>query len=94
MDPNENQKSKSSEKLHEKLPKELHEKLSDLQKKIISSMLEDPKVTYEQLITITGKSREAIRKNINKLKEKKLIQRIGPDKGGYWQVMNHEKHER
>lgn len=69
-------------KLSEKLP----EKLPELQKIVINNMLKNSRITYPQLAGITGKSREAIRKNINKLKEARLIKRIGPDKGGYWQV--------
>jgi ATP-dependent DNA helicase RecG len=64
----------------------LPEKLPELQKIVINNMLENSRITYAQLAGITGKSREAIRKNINKLKEAGLIKRIGPDKGGYWQV--------
>lgn len=68
------------------LPEKLPEKLPELQKTIINNMLNNSKITYTQLAGITGKSREAIRKNINKLKEAGFIKRIGPDKGGYWQV--------
>jgi len=74
------------ERLHEKL----HENLSELQKNIIVSMLKDPKISHTQLSAILGKSREAIRKNINKLKKMGIIKRFGPDKGGYWQVTLHE----
>ena len=70
------------ENLHEKL----HENLSELQNNIIVSMLKNPKITHTQLAAILGKSREAIRKNINKLKEMGIIKRFGPDKGGYWHV--------
>lgn len=78
------------ERLHEKLHEKLHENLSELQKNIIVSMLKDPKITHTQLSAILGKYREAIRKNINKLKEMKIIKRFGPDKGGYWQVTLHK----
>ena len=69
-----------------KWPEKLPEKLPELQKIVINNMLKNSRITYAQLVGITGKSREAIRKNINKLKEAGLIKRIGPDKGGYWQV--------
>ncbi len=65
----------------------LPEKLPELQKSIIDNMLKNSKITYVQLADITGKSRESIRININKLKESGLIQRIGPDKGGFWQIL-------
>jgi len=49
-------------------------------------MLENPNITYMMLTDDTGKSKEAVRKNIQKLKSMGLVSRIGPDKGGYWQV--------
>ncbi len=64
----------------------LPENLSELQR-IIINMLQEPKITYAQLVNITGKSRDSIRKNINSLKKAGLIKRIGPDKGGHWQII-------
>jgi ATP-dependent DNA helicase RecG len=34
-----------------------------------------------------GISTTAIDKNINQLKKKGLLLRVGPDKGGHWEVM-------
>ena len=82
----ENLHEKLHENLHEKVHEKLHENLSELQKNIIVSMLKNPKITHTQLPAILGKYREAIRKNINKLKEMGIIERFGPDKGGYWHV--------
>lgn len=65
----------------------LPENLSELQRIIITNMREKPKITYAQLVNITGKPREAIRKNIYSLKKAGLIKRIGPDKGGHWQII-------
>jgi len=69
-----------------KLPEKLPENLSKLQRIIMTNMLQKPRITYAQLVNITGKSREAIRKNINSLKKAGLVKRIGPDKGGHWQI--------
>jgi ATP-dependent DNA helicase RecG len=35
---------------------------------------------------IIGVSRQSIAKHIAKLKEQGVIRRIGPDKGGHWEV--------
>ena len=70
-----------------KLPEKLPENLSELQRVIITNMLQKPKITYAQLVNITGKSREAIRKNIKSLKKAGIVKRIGPDKGGHWQII-------
>ncbi len=69
-----------------KLPEKLPENLSELQRVIITNMLQKPKITYTQLVNITGKSREAIRKNIKSLKKAGIVKRIGPGKGGHWQI--------
>ncbi|MBW1793089.1 MAG: putative DNA binding domain-containing protein [Deltaproteobacteria bacterium] len=73
--------------LPEKLPENLPEKLPVIQRQIIENMLKNPKITYNELADITGKTRETIRVHINKLKEMNLIKRIGPDKGGYWEIL-------
>jgi len=53
-------------------------------------MMNNSKVTYDELAGITGKTRETIRVHINKLKEMEIIKRFGPDKGGCWQVTLHK----
>ncbi|MBI2447221.1 MAG: hypothetical protein HYV48_01635 [Candidatus Omnitrophica bacterium] len=35
-----------------------------------------------------GLTKKAVDYNINKLKEKGFIKRVGPDKGGHWLVLN------
>ncbi len=74
------------EGLYEKLPERLPENLSDLQQNILNRMQHDPAVTYVQLAQITGKSRESIRKNIDRLRKRGMIRRIGPARGGHWQI--------
>ena len=32
-------------------------------------------------------SPETIKKNIEKLKAKRILKRIGPDKGGHWEIV-------
>ena len=64
-----------------KEPDRLPEKLPDLQMAIVLQMQSNPKITYDQLAKATKKSREAIRKNIGRLKELGIIKRIGPDRG-------------
>ena len=55
--------------------------------KIILAMRNNPKITQKELETITGLKRRGIEWNIKKLKEKRIIKRIGPAKGGYWEVI-------
>jgi ATP-dependent DNA helicase RecG len=55
--------------------------------KILTIMRENPRVTIAELAQIIGLSDRAVKKNIKKLKEEGLLKRVGPDKGGYWEVV-------
>lgn len=54
--------------------------------KIIELMQNDPAITIADLALRVGITEGAIKKQIRKMKAKGSIQRIGPDKGGRWQV--------
>jgi ATP-dependent DNA helicase RecG len=47
----------------------------------------DPYITADQLGDVIEITRRAIVKQINKLKEEGRLKRIGPDKGGSWEVL-------
>ena len=70
------------------------ENLPETQQDIIKNMPKNPKVTYDELADITGKTRETVRVHINKLKEKEIIKRFGPNKGGHWHVILLENKEK
>ena len=44
------------------------------------------KITIAELSEIIGITEKAVKKNIAKLKKEGKIERVGPDKGGYWKV--------
>jgi predicted HTH transcriptional regulator len=54
--------------------------------KIIELMQNDPTITIADLAKIVGITDRAIKKQIEKLRVLGLIRRIGPDKGGHWEV--------
>lgn len=54
--------------------------------KIIELMQNDPAITIAELALHVGITEWAIKKQIRKMKAQGRIQRIGPDKGGHWQV--------
>lgn len=60
--------------------------LSKNLKRIVDEMLQNKFITQSELANKIAINEKNVRNNINKLKSKGLIQRIGPDKGGYWQV--------
>ncbi len=55
--------------------------------KIIRLIKDNPRITQEELAEKAGISIKGVEWNLNQLKQKGLLKRIGPDKGGYWQVI-------
>jgi ATP-dependent DNA helicase RecG len=50
--------------------------------KIIEEIIKNSQITTQELILITGLTRRGVEWNISKLKEKGVLKRVGPDKGG------------
>ena len=61
--------------------------LAENQKKIVKLILKKPSVTIKEMAEAIGISTTAIDKNLNKLKEKEIIRRVGGDKGGSWEFV-------
>ena len=76
----ENIRQKTTQKTVEKTVEKIVEK-------IIKLISENPRITQNELAQETGLGRRGIEWNINALKEKGLIKRIGSDRGGYWSVV-------
>jgi ATP-dependent DNA helicase RecG len=62
------------------------EKITKNQQIILDSIDKNPHLTIEELTVIVGIAASKTKENLSKLKAKGLIERIGPDKGGYWKV--------
>lgn len=75
---------KSSEKSSEKGSQKSSQKSSQ---KILDMIRSDATITTQAMADNLGISRRAIAKAIAKLQEKGLIRRIGPDKGGHWEMV-------
>jgi len=54
---------------------------------ILKSIEQNQRITIPELSAVVKISERKIRENIFKLKAKSLLERIGPDKGGYWNVL-------
>jgi len=65
------------------------EKLSFRAKKILHLIRKKPGITQPELSKLVGINEKNIRVNINKLKLKGLLKRIGSSKSGYWEVKNY-----
>lgn len=44
-------------------------------------------ITTQEIADELGVSRRAITKQITNLREQGIIRRVGPDKGGYWEII-------
>ena len=60
-------------------------------KKTVDRLLElirgNPKITFAEMVSAAGISRSPIQKHIERLKDAQRLRRIGPDKGGHWEVI-------
>ena len=54
---------------------------------IVVILTDNPSATRQQLATATGLSVRGVEKNLGILKKSGRIRRIGPDKGGHWEVV-------
>ena len=55
--------------------------------KILRLIGENSAITIEEIANTTGLSVAGVEKNLKALKQQKLLRRIGPDKGGHWEVV-------
>ncbi len=81
-------KYKSTEKMP--LGSEKKQKSSE---QILVMISEKASITTEQMAARLGISTRAVEKHLSNLKAKGLLRRIGPDKGGHWEVVENEIRE-
>ncbi len=74
-------------KVGSKLVETVGSKLVENQLKIVLLILEDEKITKNRMSEILNISNTAVDKNILKLKNVSIIKRVGPAKGGHWEVI-------
>lgn len=55
--------------------------------KILQILANNPKATRKELANLVGLTPDGVKWNLEKLKKEEKIRRIGPDKGGYWEVL-------
>lgn len=58
--------------------------------KILEAIKENPAVTRDELALICGISSDGIKYQLSNMKKNGLINRIGPDKGGKWEVIKND----
>ncbi|MCQ2601834.1 MAG: Fic family protein [Treponema sp.] len=61
------------------------------QRQLLELLLDNPRLTYDELAEKMDKTRETIRTNLRTLEKMHLIQRIGADKNGHWKILLKEE---
>jgi len=80
--------SKAGEKTTGKTPRKTPRKTPQKTPEAILSLLrKQPEMSFQQLAAKLGKSESAIKRAVRVLRETGRLKRIGPDKGGHWQVI-------
>ena len=69
------------------LGEKLGEKLGERRLKIVELVSTNAKVSISELADKVGISQTAIENNLRWLKMQGIIRRVGPDKGGHWEVI-------
>lgn len=74
------------EKVGERVGEKVGERLSPNKQKILEIISQDSMISAQQLAKIVGISQRKIEQNIAKLKTQGRLKRIGPDRGGHWEI--------
>ncbi len=81
----------NTDRVTEKVTDKVTDNLSEKQKKIISLLRKNNKMTLFELSKALGISKRRVIDHTNKLKERGLLMRVGNNKSGYWKVMEEHK---
>jgi ATP-dependent DNA helicase RecG len=55
--------------------------------KIIEAITEKSDITQKELAAVIGITEDGVKYHIARLRKKGLLKRIGPDKGGHWEIV-------
>ena len=81
-----NANNEVAEKVTEKQG-EVTEKLNETDERIIALILSNPHITQRMLSEAIGLTRPYIGRKLLGLQARKISRRVGPDRGGYWEVV-------
>jgi ATP-dependent DNA helicase RecG len=75
------------DEVRRKVRRKFGEKLGgSSEKKIVELIFGNQSISASEMAEIIGITERAVEKQLAKLKEKDIIVRIGPDRGGYWKI--------
>ena len=79
--------ARNTEKDADRVTGKVTEKVTENQRKILSAIEQNPSASQEGIAQVVGINRANVAKNLKKLVEMGLVKRIGPDRGGHWEVV-------
>jgi len=65
--------------------------LTELEKKIFAEIKDNPKISRKELSIRLKIGEDTIKEYLDKLKDKKMIKRIGETSAGYWEIISERK---
>jgi len=63
--------------------------LTDLEKNILNEIVKNPSVSRNEIAKSLDISSYTVKEYLEKLKRKKIIERVGSARGGYWEVLEY-----
>lgn len=61
---------------------------SEIAKNILDVISANKYITLQELADLLGKTRDGIKYHIIKLQNQGILKRVGPDKGGHWEIIS------
>lgn len=83
--------SESSGKVRERFGKRVKESSGKTENQIFTLLADNPEITIPELAKALGLTTRAIEKQIAKLRKKGRLHRIGPARGGRWQIIENDE---
>ena len=78
---------KSGDKLGDNSTDDIIHSLSESQAKILAEIRNNANITIPQIAKNIGMAKSSVDYGISKLKKKKILERAGSNKTGYWKVI-------
>ena len=63
------------------------DKLSETQSRVVRMIINNPSVTTKEIAKTLAIAQRNIQNHIRKLRDAGVIRRVGPDKGGHWEII-------
>ena len=78
----------TTQKTTQKTTRKTTQKLTAQQRAILDYLSEHPSASRKEITeNVENITEDGVKYNLNRLQQTGLIRRVGPDKGGYWEII-------